>query len=88
MNRILAVCAIFAALLSTVSPAAEKLITLDVSNVYISDALSLLGAAANVNIITDASVKPERITVLPADQGAVERHILAHTRAVHEGAAA
>jgi threonine synthase len=32
--------------------------------------------------------KPERLTVLPADQGAVEAHILAHSRAAREGVAA
>ena len=32
--------------------------------------------------------KPERFTVLPADQAAVENHILAHSRAAREGATA
>ena len=32
--------------------------------------------------------RPERVTVLPADQGAVEKFILAASRAAREGAAA
>jgi threonine synthase len=32
--------------------------------------------------------RPERITVLPPDQAAVESHILAHSRAAREGVAA
>jgi threonine synthase len=32
--------------------------------------------------------KPERSTILPADQAAVEAHILAHSRAAREGVAA
>jgi threonine synthase len=32
--------------------------------------------------------RPERSTVLPADQAAVEAHILAHSRAAREGVAA
>ncbi len=50
-------------LLSVSAVAAEKVLTLDVQDVYLSDALALLGAEAGVNIVTDSSVKPERITV-------------------------
>jgi threonine synthase len=38
--------------------------------------------------LTDLDQRPERITALPADQMAVERHILSLSRAAHEGAAA
>ena len=36
----------------------------------------------------DLDTRPERVTVLPADQGAVEKFILAASRAAREGAAA
>jgi threonine synthase len=36
----------------------------------------------------DLYARPERVTVLPADQGAVERFVLAASRAAREGAAA
>ena len=36
----------------------------------------------------DIDKRPERVTVLPADQSAVERFVLATSRAAHEGAAA
>ena len=36
----------------------------------------------------DLGARPERVTVLPADQGAVEKFILAASRAAREGAAA
>jgi threonine synthase len=38
--------------------------------------------------LADLPGRPERVTVLPPDQGAVERYILAASRAAHEGAAA
>jgi threonine synthase len=38
--------------------------------------------------LADLDRRPERITALPADQMAVERHILSLSRAAHEGAAA
>jgi threonine synthase len=38
--------------------------------------------------LADLDQRPERVTVLPVDQGAVERHILSVSRAAHEGAAA
>jgi threonine synthase len=38
--------------------------------------------------LADLPNRPERITVLPPDQGAVERHILAACRAAQQGAAA
>ena len=37
---------------------------------------------------SDLDKRPERVTVLPADQSAVERFVLATSRAAHEGAAA
>ncbi len=36
----------------------------------------------------DLDKRPERVTVLPADQSAVERFVLATSRAAQEGAAA
>jgi threonine synthase len=36
----------------------------------------------------DLNERPERVATLPADQGAVERHVLSHSRAAREGAAA
>jgi threonine synthase len=36
----------------------------------------------------DLDAREERVTVLPADQGAVEKFILAASRAAREGAAA
>ncbi len=38
--------------------------------------------------LADLPERTERVTVLPADQGAVERFVLAASRAAHEGAAA
>jgi threonine synthase len=38
--------------------------------------------------LADLDQQPERVTVLPGDQIAVERHILSVSRAAHEGAAA
>ncbi len=38
--------------------------------------------------LADLGQRPERITALPADQMAVERHILSTSRAIHEGAIA
>jgi threonine synthase len=38
--------------------------------------------------LADLSQRPERVTTLPVDQVAVEHHILAVSRAAHEGAAA
>jgi len=38
--------------------------------------------------LADLDQRPERVTVLPVDQMAIERHILSTSRAAHEGAAA
>ncbi|MGA7790423.1 MAG: threonine synthase [Xanthobacteraceae bacterium] len=38
--------------------------------------------------LSDINQRPERVTVLPADQSAVERFVLQTSRAAHEGAAA
>jgi threonine synthase len=38
--------------------------------------------------LADLDRRPERVTTLPVDQMAVERHILSASRAAHEGAAA
>ncbi len=38
--------------------------------------------------LSDLDKRPERVTVLPADQSAVERFVLATSRAAQEGAAA
>jgi threonine synthase len=38
--------------------------------------------------LADLDKRPERVTVLPADQSAVERFVLSTSRAAHEGAAA
>jgi threonine synthase len=38
--------------------------------------------------VGDLDAREERVTVLPADQGAVEKFILAASRAAREGAAA
>jgi threonine synthase len=38
--------------------------------------------------LADLAERPERLTLLPADQAQVERHILATSRATREGAAA
>jgi threonine synthase len=38
--------------------------------------------------LADLGARPERVATLPADQVAVERHILSVSRAAHEGAAA
>ena len=38
--------------------------------------------------LADLHERPERVSTLPADQAAVERHILSVSRAVHKGAAA
>jgi threonine synthase len=38
--------------------------------------------------LSDLNERPERVTVLPVDQAAVERFVLATSRAAQEGAAA
>jgi threonine synthase len=38
--------------------------------------------------LSDLNERPERVEVLPVDQAAVERFVLATSRAAHEGAAA
>jgi threonine synthase len=38
--------------------------------------------------LADLHERPERVSALPADQAALERHILSVSRAVHKGAAA
>jgi threonine synthase len=38
--------------------------------------------------LSDLDKRPERVTVLPVDQSAVERFVLSTSRAAHEGAAA
>ena len=38
--------------------------------------------------LADLAERPERITTLPVDQAAIERHILSASRAAREGAAA
>jgi len=38
--------------------------------------------------LSDLSKRPERVTALPADQSAVERFVVATSRAAQEGAAA
>ena len=38
--------------------------------------------------LADLDQRPERVATLPADQAAVEHHILSISRAAHEGAAA
>jgi threonine synthase len=38
--------------------------------------------------LADLHDRPERVSMLAADQAAVERHILSVSRAAHEGAAA
>ena len=43
--------------------AATNLLTIDVRDVDISDVIALLAAESGVNVITDGSVKPERVTV-------------------------
>jgi type IV pilus assembly protein PilQ len=62
MRRLIAAVALFALSCSSVN-ASEKRITIDVREVYISDVLALIGAEAGVNIVTDSTVKPERITL-------------------------
>ncbi|HKE36285.1 MAG TPA: hypothetical protein VKB39_02580, partial [Candidatus Baltobacteraceae bacterium] len=43
--------------------AARTGITIDAHDVDISDVISLLAAESGINVVTDRSVKPERITV-------------------------
>lgn len=42
---------------------AADLLTIDVRDVDISDVIAMLAAQSGVNIVTDSSVKPERVTV-------------------------
>ncbi|MBV8639371.1 MAG: type II secretion system protein GspD [Candidatus Eremiobacteraeota bacterium] len=62
MKAIICALLLFAVLCTSAS-AAEQVLTLDVQDVYLSDALALLGAEAGVNIVTDSSVKPQRVTI-------------------------
>jgi type IV pilus assembly protein PilQ len=62
VRRALATFALFVLSFSA-ALATGKPITIDVHDVYLSDALALLGAEAGVNIVTDASVKPERVSL-------------------------
>jgi type IV pilus assembly protein PilQ len=55
---------VLAALLCTaVAPAAEKLLSIDVRDVDIVDVIALLSAQSGTNVVTDGSVKPQRVTV-------------------------
>jgi len=54
---------------------------------------SAVQAASGINPVLpdwlgDLNARKERVTVLPADQGAIEKFILAASRAAREGAAA
>jgi type II secretory pathway component GspD/PulD (secretin) len=56
--------ALLCLLLSTsVLCAAENLITIDVHDADISDVITLLAAQSGENIVTDESIKPERVTI-------------------------
>jgi len=52
-------------LLSTAAMASggSSLLTIDVRDVDISDVIAMLAAQAGINVVTDGSVKPERITL-------------------------
>ena len=45
------------------TPAAENLITIDVHDADIADVLTLLAAQSGRNLVTDDSIKPERVTI-------------------------
>ncbi len=62
MKKLLAIVA-FAALCSANVRAQSGPITIDVHDAYLADVLALIGAEAGTNIVTDASVKPERISL-------------------------
>src|ERR1700722_5606072 len=47
--------------------ALDPLLTLDVHDASLTEVFALLGADAGVNIVTDDSVKPERITLHLSD---------------------
>jgi type II secretory pathway component GspD/PulD (secretin) len=57
----LGLCAIFASRAD--ANAATNLLTIDVRDVDIGDVIALLAAESGVNVMTDGSVKPERVTV-------------------------
>lgn len=61
MKRWLAICLLFTCL--GVVRAGGKTITLDVQNVRLSDVLTMLGAQAGVNLVADASIKPQTVTL-------------------------
>ena len=52
-------------LLTVTAPtlASTQLLTIDVRDVDISDVIAMLAAQSGVNVVTDASVKPERVTL-------------------------
>lgn len=47
----------------TAGAAAERLISIDVRDAAISDVVALLAAQSGVNVVTDGSVKSERVTI-------------------------
>jgi type IV pilus assembly protein PilQ len=65
---------------------AQSLISMDVHDVDISDVIALLASESGANIITDGSVKPERVTVHLRDvtfDDALDAIVNAHGLEVH-----
>ena len=54
---------VFAVLCCGVTRSAEPLITVDVHDADITDVIALLASESGTNIVTDASVRPERVTL-------------------------
>lgn len=61
--KILLATAVFCSLLTASGSAAVRMITIDVHDATIAEVLSLLAAESATNIIADASVKSDRITL-------------------------
>lgn len=62
MRRVLATIALFI-LCASIAGAQNGPITIDVHDAFLTDVLALLGAEADANIVADASIKPERVSL-------------------------
>jgi type II secretory pathway component GspD/PulD (secretin) len=84
MRRIALVLALL--VMTPLRAGATPLITLNAQGVDVSDVLSMLAAESGVNIVTDGSMKPERVTVNLRDvsfEEALDAIVTAHGLQVH-----
>jgi len=63
MNLRIATVLLCIAFLSSSVPAMAASISIDVNDAGLDDVIALLAAESGVNVVTDSSVKPERVTL-------------------------